>query len=153
MANIYAASVDAIALVAATTKSIFELSAPSTDDARVTAVSLTFDGVTASNSPVKIELGVDDAGATTMTGTALTSANLRQNSRSTASAMAAKHTATVEGTYAPDFTLFFRVPPTSGMTWQWPLGNELFVPASAFFRIRCTAAQAVNVSFTCEWSE
>jgi hypothetical protein len=145
----YWVSVDAIALSAATAKSIFELATPSTDRALIDEWAIEFDGVTAANTPVKVELGRFSAAVTTATSITPEKFDVADG----ASAVTCKHTTSTEGAGTADDIKFHRIPPTSGLGWQYPLGKELVVPVSAFFRFRLTAAQTVNVTFYCAWSE
>lgn len=150
MAALYTVSIDAIALVAATAKSLFELATPASARARIVQWWVEFDGVTASAVPVKIEVGRFSAAvttATTLAGGALDLADVT-------SLMTTKHSTTAEG--AGTFTAggeIHRVSPTSGILVQYPLGREWVVPVSAFFRIRATAAAGVNAAFGCIWEE
>lgn len=147
--GLYFASVDAIALTAATAKSVFELATPSTTRARITEWWVEFDGVTPTNTPVKVEVGRFSAAVTTATGVTPS----KYEPGDPASLMTAKHTATAEGAGTASDVFLHRVSPTSGLYVQYPLGRELVLAVSTFFRIRCTAAQAVNASFGVSWEE
>jgi len=145
----YALTVDGIALAAATPKTIAEIGTASSSRATIIHVGVTFDGVVAANTPVLVELRRASAGVTTAT----TLAGDRQDLSTGTAASTTKHSTTVEGGGTLSGGEMYRVPPTSGLILQYPLGRELIVPVSAFWRIRCTAAQAVNVTFTLIWDE
>lgn len=147
--TLYSMSVDAIALVAATAKSIAELGTAATDRARIVEWSVTFDGVTATAVPVKVEVGrfsVAVTTATTFTADKLDPAD-------GAPAAVAKHTTTTEGAGTADDVTIYRVPPTGGLVMQYPLGREWVLAVSTFWRIRCTAPAGVNATFHVVWEE
>lgn len=148
--GIYVMSVDGIALAAATAKSIAELGTPSTDMARLVEWWVEFDGVTASNTPVKVEAGTFSAAVTT--ATTFTAGKFTQADG--ASAVTAKHSTTAEGAGTIQaHAVIHRISPTSGYHYIAPLGNELLIPVSSFWRIRCTAAQVVNATFGVVWAD
>lgn len=149
MSRLYQASFDATALVAATAKSVLEIATPATAAIKVCAWSVTFDGTTAANTPVKVEVGRFSAAVTT--ATALTPYNV--DSSTVASACTVKQGTTAEGAGTASAVEIYRVSPTAGLVVQYPLGQELYLGASGFFRIRLTAAQAVNATFTCLYEE
>lgn len=132
-----------IALVAATAKTICELGTTSTVPIEIVEWSVTFDGVTATNTPVKVEFQKATAGVTTATTYTMTPVD---NSGGTA-ATVAKHSTTVEGAGTLSSGEIKRIPPSGGYEKQYPLGREWVLAVSGFWRIRCTAASAVNVSF------
>lgn len=148
--TLYVMSVDAIALSAATAKSVLELGAASTDRLRIVEWWVDFDGVTASAVPVKVEAGRFSAGVTT--ATTFTSGEWETTDGSPSAT--AKHTTTTEGAGTIDAAAVIkRIPPTSGFHYVAPLGRELFVPASGFWRLRLTAAAAVNATVGVIWDE
>lgn len=145
----YFLSVDAVALTAATAKSVLELGTSSGERATITEWWVEFDGVTAANTPVKIEVGRFSAGVTT--ATTLTAS--KYDAGDGAATVTAKHSTTVEGAGTASDVFIHRVPPTSGLYVQYPLGRELKIAVSSFLRIRLTAAQTVNASFGISWEE
>lgn len=148
---IYSVSSDQVALVAATTKTVFELATPAGTTATPVMWWVEFDGVTASNTPVKVEWGIFSAGVTT--ATTVTPQSISGGGRAIASQCTTKFNTSAEGAGTATISEFHRVPPTSGLYIQEPLGMEWNVGASSFFRIRCTAAQAVNITFGIRWAE
>lgn len=148
---LYSMSVDGIALVAATAKSIAEIGFGSADRGKIVEWSVTFDGVTASAVPVKVEVGRFSAGVTTAT-TYSGGPDKLDPADGTAGATA-KHSTTAEGAGTADDVIIYRVPPTGGLVMQYPLGREWVMAVSTFWRIRCTAAAGVNVTFTVTWEE
>lgn len=144
-------SVDAIALTAATAKTILEIATPSTGTAIPIEWWVEFDGVTASAVPVKIEVGRFSAAVTT--ATTITPSKLNYGGNAIASQATVKHTTTTEGAGTASDVEIHRVSPTSGLYVQYPLGREWSLGASQFWRIRCTAAANVNVTFGIKWEE
>jgi hypothetical protein len=147
---LYRLSVDGIALGAGVAKSILELATAASDRAKIVEWGLTFDGVTAANTPVKCEMGRFSAAVTTAT----TLAGGKLDAGDGGQSATTKHTTTVEGAGTIDAdAMILRVPPTQGFVYQAPLGREEVVPVSSFWRMRLTAAQAVNASFWLVWDE
>lgn len=147
MAEQYVATVDAIALAAATAKTAMELITGASTRGIITSWWVEFDGVTAANVPVKVELTRASAG---ITGTSITA--VKYKDYAPAAITTVKHTATVEGTVT-DVLEIHRVPPTSGILIMYPLGREVEVPVSSFLRLRLTAAQVVNATVGFAWEE
>lgn len=147
MASLYVATVDAIALAAATAKTVLELATPSTVRATLVQWWVEFDGTTSTNSPVKVDIM---RGSATITGTAYTA--LKYSDFSPTALTTVKHTGTAEGT-PTDLLEVHRIPPTSGVFIQYPLGREIQIPVSSFLRIRLTAAQVVNATVGMVWEE
>jgi hypothetical protein len=146
---LYCLSVDGIALAAATAKTIAELGTAATDRAKIVEWSVTFDGVSSTAVPVKVEIGRFSAGVTTAT----TLAGFKFDTADGAPAVVSKHSTSTEGAGTATDVFNFRVPATGGLVMQYPLGRELILAPSIFARIRCTAAAIVNVSFHIVWEE
>lgn len=148
--GLYVVSVDAIALAAATAKSVFELGAPATDRAQIKEWWVDFDGVTASAVPAKIEACRFTAAVTTAT----TLTPIKMDVADGAAACVAKHSTSTEGAGTAEAGgMIHRISPTNGYHYVAPLGNELVVAVSTFWRIRITAAAIVNVTFGVIWEE
>lgn len=126
------------ALVAATAKTIVELTSTANVPPEWVAVDITFDGTTAAATPVRVDFCTY---AATGTGTAYTPKRFGQALG--ISATTAKINDTVEPT-TPTVLFSWYVPPTSGISYQWPLGRELFQATSTIMGIRLTAPAAVN---------
>jgi hypothetical protein len=147
----FSTSTDAIALVAATAKSILEIATPASTGALIIGWWCEFDGVTASNVPVKLEVGRFSAAVTT--ATTATPSKMGYGQNALASQATVKNSTTAEGAGTFVDGEIHRIPPTSGIYIQYPLGREWSLPASSFWRIRCTAAAGVNVTFGIQWAE
>lgn len=147
---LYVISVDAIALVAATAKSVLELGTPSTDRAKIKEWWVEFDGVTAANTPVKVEVGTFSAAVTTAT----TLAGAKFDPADGTAAATAKHSTSTEGAGTITAgTPIHRISPTSGYHYIAPLGQEWTMAVSTFWRMRLTAAQTVNATVGLIWEE
>lgn len=146
---LYCVTVDAIALTAATAKSVLELATGANDRARIVQWSVEFDGTSATATPVKVEVGRFSAAVTTATSFT----PMKLDAAEGAAAITAKHTATAEGAGTFDAGEIHRVPPTSGMVLQYPLGREWVVGTSGFWRMRLTAAATVNATVSVTWDE
>jgi hypothetical protein len=147
---LYTFAVDGVALAAATAKTILELGTPSTDRATIVEWWIEFDGVSASAVPVKCEVGRFSAAVTTAT----TGTPSKLDPAEGAAAVVVKHTTTTEGAGTVEAgTPIHRISPTSGLYVQYPLGREMVLAVSTFWRIRLTAAAVVNASVGVTWSE
>lgn len=144
-------SVDQVALVAATAKTILEIATASTSTAIPIEWWVEFDGVTSTAVPVKIEVGRFSAGVTT--ASSITPSKLNYGGNGIVSQATVKHSTTSEGAGTASDVEIHRVSPTSGLYIQYPLGREWSMGASQFWRIRCTAAAGVNVTFGIKWEE
>jgi hypothetical protein len=137
MAAQYTVTTGSTALVAATAKTVVELTAGANALAELIALDVSFNGTTATAVPVTVEITTF---ATTGTGTAFTPK--RVGAAGTAQATA-KINDTVEPATQTVIAAWF-VSPTSGMSYQWPLGRELVVANSGLVGIRLTAPAIVN---------
>lgn len=144
-------SVDAIALSAATAKTVLEIATAAGSTCIPIEWWVEFDGTTASNTPVKVEFGRFSAAVTT--ATSITPSKLNYGGNSIASQATVKHSTTTEGAGTASDVEIHRVSPTSGLYVQYPLGREMSLGASQFLRIRVTAAQTVNCTFGIKWEE
>lgn len=145
----YFVSVADVALSAATIKTVFELGTSSAVRAKITEWWVEFDGTTPTNTPVLVEVGRYSAGVTTATSFTPS----KYYTGDGASASTCKYNTTSEGAGTAVATFEHRVNPTGGIYIQYPLDREPIVQVSGFFRIRCTAAQAVNATFGVSWEE
>lgn len=144
----------AIALAAATAKTLIDLLAAANDYPTVVEFGVSFDGVTPSAVPVLVELCHSTEGAA---GTS-TGGTIRQvrGPRATANI-----TAGVNYTVEPTTLTVLKhwlVPPTSGMVMQFPLGREpegivTAATAGKGLCLRVTAPAIVNVRAYIEYEE
>lgn len=146
--SLYVVTVDALALAAATAKSVLELGTSSAVRIKIKEWWVEFDGVTATAVPVKVEVGRFSAAVTTAT-----TASEKFDTADGANATTAKHSTSTEGAGTADDIIFHRVSPTSGYHYVAPLGGEFVMPVSAFWRMRLTAAAIVNCTVGVIWEE
>lgn len=146
----YVVSVDAVALVAATAKSVLEIATPADVRVWIKEWWVEFDGVTPTAVPVKVEVGRFSAAVTTATTLA---GHKMDPADGTASAVA-KHSTTVEGagTFETAGSVH-RISPTSGYHYVAPLGQEEVLALSTFWRMRLTAAAGVNATVGVMWQQ
>lgn len=141
--DLFVQSVDAVALSAATAKSVMELGVSANSRVRIKEWWVEFDGVTASAVPVKVEEGRFSAAVTT--ATTLTPAKMDPGSAAAQAVF--KHSTSTEGAGTASDVRIHRISPTSGYHYIAPLGQELVLAVSTFWRVRLTAAAAVNATF------
>lgn len=134
----YAVTTGAVALTAATAKTVVEVTTTANVPCEWISVDIMFDGVTATAVPVRVDFCTY---AATGTGTAYTPKRLGQAVGSPASTV--KINDTVEPT-TPVILFSWYISPTSGLLYQWPLGRELFHNVSTIQGIRLTAPAGVN---------
>jgi hypothetical protein len=141
MADKYSVTADAVALTAATAKTVLQIATPATTRARVCEVVIGFDGVTAANTPVLVELLRQ---TTAGTSTATTPAALDPGAPASLATAGRNHTAEpTAGTVIKSW----RVTPVGGLLVIPFYGDEQpVVGVSSWMGLRCTAAQAVNVN-------
>jgi hypothetical protein len=143
MAKVYTVTTGSVALAAATAKTVAETTTTAATTLIWVSFDVTFDGTNAAATPVKVEI-VSYTGAST--GTAFTLLKGNGEAQNVAATSTAKINDTVEPT-TPTVRRTYFVPPTSGVTWQFPLGREVvYQPVSTIYGIRCTAAATVNVA-------
>lgn len=142
---IFAASIDAVALAAATAKTVAELGTAATTPIKILDWWVEFDGVSSAAVPVKVEVGRFSAAVTTATTVTLSKVDYGGNA--VAANTVFKHSTSTEGAGTASDVEIHRISPTSGVRFQYPLGREWVVGASGFWRIRITAAATVNATF------
>jgi hypothetical protein len=144
----YFVSVDAVALVAATAKSVFELATPSTNRGCIKEYWIEFDA-SAAGAGVKVEVGRFSAAVTTATSVTPSKADGADGP----SLCTTKHSTSAEGAGTASDVFIHRIPPNGGYHYISPSDSGLIVAVSSFFRIRLTAAATVNATFGCVWEE
>lgn len=141
MADKYVTSADAVALTAATAKTVLQIATPANLRARVTEISVGFDGVTASNPAVLVELVRQ---TTAGTATAQTPAPIDPAAPASLVSSLRNHTAEPgSGTVIKSW----RLTPVGGLLVIPFYGDEQpVVGISSWLGIRCTASAVVNVN-------
>lgn len=148
---LFSAAADAMAVNISSLQTLLEADQIASRTLTVRQWSIEFDGVTASNVPVRVQLC--QVTATSAVGTSVTPASMRMNQ--SAAAATAKKLPASEGTVT--VLEEHRVPPTSGLLIQYPLGEEPWIIGAAStasgISIRALAGAAVNATATIEWDE
>ena len=135
----------AVALTAATAKSILGVKAHANSGVQVKSLEVAFDGVTASAVPVLIELCYATF-ATNSPGTASTSVTPAQNyGRVLTAGFTGGKTWTTEPTVLTVLKELLLPADKGVLAYQFPLGQEPDSALAEGFVIRCTAPAAVNV--------
>ncbi len=141
----------AIALAAATAKTVLMIQSTAAISGQLVECGVFFDGVTAANTPVLIEL-VKSTNATNSTpgtnNTTVTPIQARGDGNTNGNGLAATFTAFANSTSEPTVLVVLKrwlVSPTSGLLYQAPLGRETAIIPSMGLGLRVTAPQIVNV--------
>lgn len=158
---IYGVSVDQMAAYSNGTnpRTLIEIKTPASTGIVPVMWWVEFDGVTATNVPVRVDFGIYSAATGNVAGTnatAATPALINYGNRGLASQCTVLTSSTITTTAeagTATYAEYHRVPPTSGLYIQEPLGLEWTVGASSFFRIRVLAAAAVNATAGVRWTE
>lgn len=142
----------AVALSAATAKSIIGVKAHANSGLLLSFLEVGFDGVTASAVPVLVELGYCTFGANSP-GTNSTSTTPRQkNGRVLTAGFTSGKTWTTEPTTITVLRDWILTPNGGLVIYDIPLGKELDTALAEGFVIRCNAPATVNVRATLEVS-
>lgn len=135
----------AVALVAATAKSIIGVRAGTAFGIDLKHFAVSFDGVTASAVPVLIEVCYATF-ATNAPGTASTSTTIdNRYGRASASGCTAAKAWTTEPTVLTGLGEFLLDPNKGVVFYDWPLGESPDTDLNHGYVIRCNAPAAVNV--------
>jgi hypothetical protein len=149
--SLFSATADAMAVNTASLQTLLEVDQAASRFLILKQWSIEFDGVTASNTPVRVQLC--QVTAASAAGTAVTPASMKANQAAVGAA--AKKLPGSEGTVT--VLEEHRIPPTSGLVLQYPLGEEPFINGAAAsasgLSLRGQAAQAVNATAAMEWEE
>jgi hypothetical protein len=138
-----AATGAAVALVAATAKTVLTVIAPAQFGVDLTKFRLGFDGVTASAVPVLVELVQYTTDGTGTGGTVN-----QAYGRSITAGFTSKYNYTAEPS-TPSIIEHYTLTPNGGViVYDWPLGTTPDSAVSNLFGLRCTAPAAVNVQAT-----
>ena len=141
----------AVALTAATAKSILGVKAHANSGVDLQHATVSFAGVTPSAVPVLVELCYA-TWATNAPGTASTSVTpLQEYGRVLAVGATAGKTWTTEPTALSVLDEQLLTPNGGLVKWQWPLGNTPDSALAEGFVIRCTAPAGVDVRATMKW--
>ena len=140
-----AATGAAVALAAATAKTILAVTAPAQFGIDLTKLRLAFDGVTSSAVPVLVEL-CSSTGATAGTSTAGTVNQIY--GRTITAGFTTAYNYTVEPTVLTVIESFLITPNGGTYVYDWPLGTSPDTAVSQGFMLRLTAPAVVNARAT-----
>jgi hypothetical protein len=140
----YSAEVGAaVALSAATAKTVLSVIAPAQFGVDLIKYRIGFDGVTASAVPVVVELVTWTTDGTGTSGTVV-----QVYGRSITAGFTTKYNYTVEPT-TPTLIDRFTITPNGGtLVYDFPLGTSPDTAVSNLIGLRCTAPAVVNVNAT-----
>lgn len=133
----------AVALVAATAKSVLSVIAPAQFGVDLTKFRLGFDGVTASAVPVLVEVV-----SFTTDGTGTGGTVNQVYGPTITPGFTTKYNYSVEPTTATIVDHWTLTPNGGLVVYDWPLGTSPNTAVSNLFTLRCTAPAAVNVQAT-----
>lgn len=148
--NICALNAPAIALVAATPKTVAMLTAPTNQCLLIKEIRITFDGATSTAVPALIELGRPSSAGTFTSSTPL--------KRDTARAETVQATGGINASAEPTWTSVIHESlyvPVYGGVYHYivPFDNPIIIPGGARFGVRLTAPAGCNASTTIVFDE
>lgn len=130
-----------IALTAATAKTILQVVAAANHRVSLCGFSVSFDGVTAANEPVNVELLVQSTAGTMSAATPVRDGDPGSETLQTT----AQKNATVEPTAGNILRRWLFHPQGGGMERSFGYDERITIPGGTRLGLRCTAPQAVNV--------
>jgi hypothetical protein len=137
----------AVALSAATAKTILCVLTPAQFGCDLRQLRIAFDGVTASAVPVLIELCTSTAATNSTPGTANTTATINQiYGRSITTGFTGFYNSTSEPTVLTPFDRWTLTPNGGTIVYDFPADRTPDCAVSAGFCVRCTAPAVVNVN-------
>jgi hypothetical protein len=138
----YTASADAVALAAATAKTVLLVKAPAAARMLVKEIEVSFDGVSATAVPALVEIVVQQTTDGTTTGVTAQP----HDANAPAAPITAGKTATVEPSGGVVLKAL-RLSPYGGLVvLRFDADEVIRVPAAGRLAVRCTAAAVVNVN-------
>ena len=142
----------AVALSAATAKTVLFVAGSSTHGLQLTYYDVAFDGVTSTNVPVFIELNYNTQASNSTAGTGNTSATVNQKygRAVTAASITAGYNCSAEPTVQTNIDTFLLTPNGGVVKWREALGTESDFSVSNGPALRLTAPAAVNARATFE---
>ncbi|HWB36042.1 MAG TPA: hypothetical protein VHA75_08465 [Rugosimonospora sp.] len=139
----------AVALSAATAKTVLCVLCPSSFGIDLLGFDVSFDGVTASAVPVLVEICSSTAATNSTPGTNNTSATVTQTSgRSITAGFTGFYNSTSEPTVLTVIEKFNLTPNGGLIVYDWPRDATPDTAVSSGIAIRCTAPASVNVIAT-----
>lgn len=121
-------------------KTLVQLVAPANQRIKVKEISISFNGISNTATPILVEI-VRQTSAGTMSALTLRKADPDDSETIQSSAL---QNATVEPTDGGDVPMAEYVHPQTGYTWQAPFGEELVIPGGGRLGVRVTAGASVS---------
>lgn len=115
---------------------------------RLVDFAMTFDGTTSTATPVLVQLMRQ-----TSAGTSSSVTPVKLDPNDTATSATAGKTFTSTDPTASDVLYEWRIPPTSGIVMQFPLGREVLIRGGGRLGLVVTAAATVNATAQMTWAE
>lgn len=135
MAAVFTVNTGAVASPSATTKVAVQLATTSTKACKIIGFDITFDGTDATKTPILVTFA-RETGASSTGGSAPTPA-LAEGDASVTANTTARISDTTDGA-SPTVIAGWYVSPTSGLSYQFPLGREISMKISDFVAMRVT---------------
>jgi hypothetical protein len=135
MAAVFTVNTGAVASPSAATKVAVQLASTTTKTCKIVGIDITFDGTDATKTPILVTIA-RETGVSSTAGSAPTPA-LAGGDASVTSAMTARISDTTDGA-SPTVICGWYIPPTSGFSYQFPLGREITMKISDFVALRVT---------------
>jgi len=135
MAALFTVNSGKTACASAALKVAVQIASTSTKTCKIVGMDVSFDGTDSTKTPILVEM-VRETGASSTGGSAPTP-TLAGGDASVTSAMTARINDTTDGS-SPTVLCGWLVSPTSGFSYQWPLGREITLKISDFVACRVT---------------
>ncbi len=135
MAAVFTVNSAKTACASAAVKVMVQIASTTTKTCKIIGIDVSFDGTDATKTPILCELA-RETGVSSTGGSAPTP-SLAGGDASVTSAMTARINDTTDGS-SPTVLGAWLVSPTSGFSYQFPLGREVTLKVSDFVAWRCT---------------
>lgn len=135
MTAVYTVNSGKVACASAAAKVMVQIASTSTKTCKITSLDVSFDGTDATKTPILVEL-CRETGVSSTGGTAPTPAR-EGGDASVTTSMTARINDTTDGA-SPTVLRGWLVSPTSGFSYQYPLGREATLVISDFMAWRAT---------------
>jgi hypothetical protein len=141
-------TVTGVALVAATQQTLFTLLAPTNQRVKISEISISFNGVSNTNTPVLVQFALATTTGTNSAGTPV----IIDTSLPETVQTVTKITFTVEPTYTSIFETWY-IHPQTGVIYPLPFRKPFVLGGGKRVGLLCNAPQAVSVAAKIEAEE
>ena len=138
MAGLKLAAVTAAIATGTAAKTLAQILAPANHRVQLKRLEISFDGVTNTATPIKVDILRQTTAGTMSSLTPVKRGNFTETLQTTA-----QHTATAEPT-AGDVLRSFYVHPQQGEVWEAPFDDPIDIPGGTRLGVRATASASVN---------